>query len=191
MNTEFKVLELYDEDKKEEAFIYWKNRVGKYLKDNDKADFERSIKLYREIRDKNIKIEIPKLNNPLNEIGEILALRAEQHYKGDKIQDELLEVVKEQLEIGKGQMEQLREIIDKLSSQLNSVNQTLDFILNSMGANFQRIERQQILENKQLAELLSIVSEKDENKMKKFIKEHGIDSLGLILQLFLLFTGKG
>jgi len=108
----------------------------------------------------------------------------EQYIKEDKFQAELLDVHKEQLE-------QLRKVNENLNSKLDTANQTLDFVLSSIGANFQRIEKQLLLENKQLAELQSIVSAKDKGKMKNFIKEHGIDSLALILQLFSFFTNTG
>jgi len=93
----------------------------------------------------------------------------------------------ELLSVGKEQVNKLQEINEQLSEKLSAANKTLDFILNSMGANFQRIERQHLLENTTLTELLSIVSVKDENRLKKFIEEHGADSLGLILQMVSFF----
>jgi len=123
------------------------------------------------------------INEQERRINEVAQSKREREELEEKRHNELLSV-------GKEQVEQLKAVNTQLSVQLNSVNQTLDFILNSMGSNFQRIEKQHILENQTLAELLFIISSKDKNKLKSFITEHGVESIALILQTVSFIAGK-
>ena len=110
--------------------------------------------------------------------------RAEQ-LKSNKplIAEEMLGVQREILGESIEQSKQLRDMNLQLREQLGLVNQSLNFISKSMGANFQRIERQQILGNEKLSEIYEIINVQDEGKFKKFIEVNGISSLRLIMQV--------
>lgn len=84
----------------------------------------------------------------------------------------------------------LLEINQTLQSKLDSVNATLDLIMNSIGGNFQRLERLQLLTNKQLGELATLVEHKDHKGIKEFLIEHGIEGIGLLMTL-LSFQANG
>ena len=86
--------------------------------------------------------------------------------------------------------ESLLEINQTFQSKLDSVNETLDLILNSIGGNFQRTERLQLLANQQLTELATLIENKDQKGIKAFLLDHGIEGVSLLVTL-LSFLTKG
>ncbi|GEM_PF-4007219 len=84
---------------------------------------------------------------------------------------------------------ELAQANETLRLQLTSVNNNLDFILNSLGANSQRIQSEVMKTNVEIAKLKTLLEFKDEKGVKEFISEHGIESIGLILQVLGMFMG--
>lgn len=76
-----------------------------------------------------------------------------------------------------------KETIEILKTKIDSANHTLDLLLNSLGANSQKTQRELIENRKLLVELQTLIEDKDGSSVKKFIDEHGIDSIALIVQL--------
>lgn len=84
---------------------------------------------------------------------------------------------------------QLVVINESQKRQLESVNSNLEFILGAIGGNAQQIQRGQIETNKLLIEIQIALQTKDENGLKKFITEHGIEAIGLLLQGLQMCSG--
>lgn len=151
---------------------------------NFKPDISKLMADTPNIIEQQIQRQIAQSNKQSQEIlDSINRQRQEREELEEKRHNELLSV-------GKEQLDELRTVNIQLEGKLDSVNQTLDFILNSMGANFQRIERHQILENEKLAELIAIISSKDDNKLKKFMTDHGVESVALVLQAVSFLCGR-
>ena len=68
------------------------------------------------------------------------------------------------------------------------MNETLDFILNSMGGNFQRLERTQIMLDKDVQLLLSLISQRDSKGLKDFLEEHASDAIQIVLSCLSLYS---
>ena len=83
---------------------------------------------------------------------------------------------------------QLVEINSLLSNKLTQTNETLDFILNSMGGNFQRLERTQIMLDKDVQLLLSLISQRDSKGLKVFLEEHASDAIQIVLSCLSLYS---
>lgn len=83
---------------------------------------------------------------------------------------------------------QLVEINSLLSNKLTQTNETLDFILNSMGGNFQRLERTQIMLDKDVQLLLSLISQRDSKGLKAFLEEHASDAIQIVLSCLSLYS---
>ena len=83
---------------------------------------------------------------------------------------------------------QLVEINSLLSNKLTQTNETLDFILNSMGGNFQRLERTQIMLDKDVQLLLSLISQRDSKGLKDFLEEHASDAIQIVLSCLSLYS---
>lgn len=78
----------------------------------------------------------------------------------------------------------LEATVNVLNERINSANRTLDCILNSLGANSQKTQEQIIETNKLLAELKTLIEiDKEGNKLRKFLGDHGIESIALITQI--------
>lgn len=90
----------------------------------------------------------------------------------------------EQLELANTSLDKLNQ---NLESQLSSVHNSLNMILNAIGSNAQQEQRELIEIRKSIAELQILVECQDENGIKKFIENHGIESVGLILQFLSMF----
>lgn len=93
--------------------------------------------------------------------------------------------------------ERHQELISKLDEtnsilmeRLDATNDTLDFILNSIGANAQRIERQQLLTNDLFLELCNIMKTKDKSNLKSFLQNHSLEGIGLLLEFVSLGLGS-
>jgi predicted nucleic acid-binding Zn-ribbon protein len=87
-------------------------------------------------------------------------------------------------------LDELRAIKSNLSEKLDSANSTLEIMLNSLGHNMQLLQREQIHTNEKLAELNMLIAKRDQKGIKKFLETHGFESVGLVLQLISMFTGK-
>lgn len=83
---------------------------------------------------------------------------------------------------------QLVEINSLLSNKLTQTNETLDFILNSMGGNFQRLERTQIMLDKDVQQLLLLISQRDSKGLKTFLEAHASDAIQIVLSCLSLYS---
>ncbi|WP_053983834.1 hypothetical protein [Niameybacter massiliensis] len=83
----------------------------------------------------------------------------------------------------------LNEMNTTLKSQLNSANTTLNMVLSSIGHNSQLTHRQLIEMNKSVAELKTLIEIGDSEGVNKFIADHGLESLALVLQVISMCFG--
>lgn len=89
----------------------------------------------------------------------------------------------------------LREINGNLSRNLTNANQTLDSILISIGANFQKTQRELNKNNTLLEEAKEILEElkrdSSSGKLMKFMTDHGIEAFAALLQVLSMILNQG
>jgi len=83
-----------------------------------------------------------------------------------------------------------KEMIEILKTKIDSANHALDLLLNSLGANSQKTQEELIENRKLLTELKTLIeTDKNGNSIKRFIAEHGIESISLVAQLISMILG--
>ncbi len=85
-----------------------------------------------------------------------------------------------------------KETIELLKAKIDTANHTLELLLNSLGANSQKTQQELIKNRKLLVELQTCIEmDKSGSSVKKFISEHGIESIGLIAQIISMILSTG
>lgn len=83
---------------------------------------------------------------------------------------------------------QLAEMNQLMADKLSQTNATLDFMLNALGCNFQRLERTQIMLDENVRQVLSYVSQRDSKGLKEFVEAHGADAIQIVLSCLALYS---
>lgn len=139
--------------------------------------------------------KLPKFGNiDLKNISfpDPLAQITKRTYDDVKMHSELIQNAKREKELKEeAWRQQLVELLIGIQRGVGQTNENLDFILNSIGANTQIINREQILTNNLLQELYEIINQKDKPRLDVFMREHGLEAVALLFQVLKLITTGG
>ncbi len=127
----------------------------------------------------------PEIQRQLNENyqrrkqAELAAI--EQNQTAKDILNRTQQMNESLIQVNKG----LEKVNDSLEKQLQAINNNIDFVINSLGANAQIDEKQQKVNQQLLVDIQMLLQNKDEKGLKAFIEKNignGIGIMGLLLQ---------
>jgi hypothetical protein len=151
---------------------------------------------FKELASKNHEhVIVPNLNvRPITEnpaFRHAIEEKQRKEAEREKREIELTENSNKSVELQEELVKLQKETIEILKTKIDSANHTLDLLLNSLGANSQKTQCELIENRKLLAELQILIENKDGNSVKKFIADHGIESIALIVQLISMMLSPG